>query len=235
MAENPVVPIRAHPDDPLYAASRARHPDRKAMDEQLWVRALRERDEATFSELLDRYYPAMLRLAMAHVRSRAQAEEVVQDTWLAALGGIHRFDGRSSLRAWIFRILLNRARSRGAREARVIAFSVLADGRDPAGVPIHVDALSVVPGRPSPEGHVLARELRTQIERAIATLPRAQREVITLRDVEGWSAADVCEALRITAGNQRVLLHRARARVRNALAGYLFEPTDEPNARAVGM
>lgn len=235
MAEHPVIPIRAHPEDPLRRAPAPPSRDRAIPDEErLWARALRDRDETAFARLLDRYYPAMLRLAMIHVRSRAQAEEVVQDTWLAALRGIHRFAGRSSLKTWVFRILLNRARSCGAREARVIPFSAWDRSAEATDAPSRPSTFAA-PAEQSPECRVLARELRAQIERAIAKLPPAQREVITLRDVDGWSAAETCAALAISEANQRVLLHRARVGVRAALARYLFEPTDAADVRASGM
>ena len=171
------------------------------------VHALRARDEKAFEQLIDRYYTPMLRIATGFVRSHEEAEEVIQDTWIAVLSGIGRFEGRSSFKTWLFRILLNRARTRGAREARMVPFSH------------HTDI--EIPGvAPDAERAILSAELRERIEAAIADLPDHQREVITLRDVEGWDAAEVCEALDLTAANQRVLLHRARMKVREALASY---------------
>lgn len=206
-----------------------------AREEQLLVQALRERDEAAFELVLDRYYSAMLRTAMIYVGSRARAEEVVQETWLAVLGGIHRFDSRSSLKTWIFRILINRARTCATREARVIPLSSFGQGEDVerGGTPYPADPLGGCPpdAEPvffgsaamarNPEDWILSEELGERIEAAMATLPRQQREVIVLRDVEGWAASEVCNMLGITESNQRVLLHRARVRVRDALAPYL--------------
>lgn len=210
-----------------------------ARQEQLLVQALRERDEAAFELVLDRWYSAMLRTAMIYVGSRARAEEVVQETWLAVLGGVQRFDGRSSLKTWIFRILINRAKTSATREARVIPLSSLGQGQsdeDVGGTPYPADPLHGCPpdaealfcGSASmarnPEDRLLSEELRERIEAAIATLPPRQREVIVLRDVEGWAPGEVCSTLGISASNQRVLLHRARVKVRDALAPYLVNP-----------
>jgi RNA polymerase sigma-70 factor (ECF subfamily) len=152
----------------------------------------------------------MLRVARSFVRSLDEAEEVIQETWLAVLNGIDRFEGRSSLKTWIFRILVNRARTRARREARTVAFSSLPPGIDEwAG-----DAVG-------PDQAVIDNELRVVLERAVATLPKVQRLVISLRDIEGWPADEVCEALELSAANQRVLLHRARMRVRELLSSYL--------------
>lgn len=206
-----------------------------AREEQLLVQALRERDEAAFELVLDRWYSAMLRTAMIYVGSRARAEEVVQETWLAVLGGISRFDGRSSLKTWIFRILVNRAKTCGTRESRVIPLSGLGPGDDvdAGGTPYPADPLDGAPrdAEPmffgsaamarNPEDWLLSEELREEIEAAVATLPQKQREVIVLRDVEGWAASEVCNMLGISESNQRVLLHRARVKVRDALAPYL--------------
>ena len=191
------------------------------------VRSLRARDEEAFERVINQYYTPMLRLAMQFVRSREEAEEVIQDTWLAVLSGIDGFESRSSFKTWLFRILVNRARSRAKREARTVAFSAIA----PAGASYGSELQPLESARPAwatnspetrdPEENVLARELNTRIESAIATLPRGQQAVITLRDVEGWSADEVCDALDITQINQRVLLHRARARVRKALGSYV--------------
>ena len=201
------------------------------------MQALRERDEAAFELVLDRWYSAMLRTAMIYVGSRARAEEVVQETWLAVLGGIDRFDSRSSLKTWIFRILINRAKSSGTWDARVVPLSSLGQSDDDVGGtpypadPVHgspPDAEPLFCGSASmarnPEDWLLSEELREHIEAAIQTLPPRQREVIVLRDVEGWTPGEVCNTLGITESNQRVLLHRARVRVRDALAPYLENP-----------
>jgi RNA polymerase sigma-70 factor, ECF subfamily len=182
--------------------------------------------DAEFRELVAEHSSAMLRLALIHSPSRAVAEEVVQETWIAVLRSLDSFEGRSSLRTWICRILINTARRRAAREGRSVPFSsVLGDDEPP-----------VDPGRFRREGpwaghwvefpvdpaeRVLGAEVREQIGRVIAALPSPQREVIVLRDVEGWSAEEVCEALELTPGNQRVLLHRARAKARQALEDLL--------------
>jgi len=201
-------------------------------EEHLLIRALRERDERAFELLLDRWYSPMLRLARSYVRSRADAEEVVQDTWLAVLSGIERFEARSSLRTWIFRILVNRSRTRARREARTVPLSSLpapelsGGGGTPAGQGDWlVDLERVEPlawhgsslDGADPHTRLATNELRERIEEAIRALPARQQQVITLRDLEGWSAEEVCEALDLTPANQRVLLHRARMKVRDAL------------------
>lgn len=206
-----------------------------ADDERRLLDALRAGDEAAFAGLVVRYQPALLRLAMAFVSSRAIAEEVVQDTWVGVIEGLGRFEGRSSLKTWIFRILTNRARSRGEREGRSIAFADLAASEARAHEPA-VDPSAFWPAdhprwgngwvaypRPwdrGPEDQALSGELQRVIRSAIEALAPTQRTVITLRDIEGWTAADVCNALEITETNQRVLLHRARARVRAAIERY---------------
>lgn len=208
----------------------------EAREEQLLVQALRERDDEAFELVLDRYYSAMLRTAMIHVGSRARAEEVVQETWLAVLAGIHGFKGRSSLKTWIFRILINRARTCATREARVVPLSSLAGSQEGAGwggTPYPADPLERMPAGVEPvfgagpsaaataEEQFLAGELAEHIEQAVAALPEKQRAVLVLRDVEGWSAGEVCNMLEISESNQRVLLHRARVKVRDRLAPYL--------------
>jgi len=194
------------------------------------VRSLRARDEEAFERVIKQYYSPMLRLAMHFVRSREEAEEVLQDTWLAVLSGIDGFASRSSFKTWLFRILVNRARTRAKREARTVAFSAVtaAYGSAMYGEVIADPFEAATPvwaGAPSdtrdPETHVLAGELNSRIESAIAALPSGQQAVIRLRDVEGWSADEVCNALKITEVNQRVLLHRARARVREMLVPYV--------------
>jgi RNA polymerase sigma-70 factor, ECF subfamily len=196
------------------------------------VQQLREGDESAFVELIDRYGATMLRVAQMYVRDRATAEEVVQETWLAVLNGIDRFEGRSSLKTWLFRILTNRAKTRGQRDGRMVPFSALAGAGDDADEPSvdpdrflgpdspHPGAWAAPP-RAWPEDKLLERETLGVIEMAIERLPEAQREVIRLRDVEGWTPMEVADALEITDGNQRVLLHRARSKVRAALEEYL--------------
>jgi RNA polymerase sigma-70 factor (ECF subfamily) len=202
-------------------------------DEQRLVDSLRAGDEAAFETLIDRYHTPLLRLAMLYVPSRAVAEEVVQETWLGVLQGLARFEGRSSLKTWMFRILTNRARTRGQREGRSIPFSAVwpPDAAEPSVEmdrffpPEHASAGHWM-SRPQnwealPEERLISEETSAQIQQAIDALPSNQREVITLRDVEGWSSEEVCNVLEISETNQRVLLHRARSKVRRALEQYL--------------
>jgi RNA polymerase sigma-70 factor (ECF subfamily) len=198
------------------------------------VAALRAGDEHSFALLVDRYYDTMLRVARLHVATREAAEDVVQETFLGVIQGIDRFEARSSLRTWMFRILVNRAKTRGEREGRTRPFSsfeaeletdepsvdpdrFLADGRWAGfwGTP-PVE-------RHLPEARLLAVEAGDHLVAAIAALPPTQRLVITLRDVKGFSAPEVCELLDISEANQRVLLHRARAKARATLERYLEE------------
>ena len=195
------------------------------------VAGVRSGDEAVFAQLLDDWSRSMLLLARTFVSTEASAEEVVQDTWLAVIRGIDRFEGRSSLRTWVYRILVNTAKKRGVRERRTVPWSSLADDDhgptvDPA---LFRDADDHYAGGwrsfplawPSCEGAVLAGEVRARIRAAIDALPDRQRVVITLRDVLGHTSREVCEMLEISGANQRVLLHRARAAVRGQLAPYL--------------
>ena len=205
-------------------------------DSPALLQALRGGDEAAFVTLVERYHPMLLRLARMYVADAAAAEEVVQETWLGILNGLDRFEARSSLKTWIVQILMNRARSRGSRDGRVVPFSALWDAqREPPEPAVPADRFRPAddpqwPGHwkaapPSwgddPEQRLLGREMQDHIRGAIDSLAPSQREVIVLRDVQGWSADDVCNALNITETNQRVLLHRARSRVRRALEPYL--------------
>jgi RNA polymerase sigma-70 factor (ECF subfamily) len=207
-------------------------------EEMLLVEQLRAGDETAFAMLVTMYYPAMLRVALMYVSSRAVAEDVIQETWLGVLQGIGRFEGRSSLKTWIFRILANTAKTRAQREGRSVPFSALIDpnieGSEPAVDPdrfFPADDPStpnawVSPPRSwdgLPEERLLSRETAERINAAIQALPPAQRAVITLRDIEGWSAGEVSDRLGVSDGNQRVLLHRARGKVRQALEDYLGE------------
>ena len=195
------------------------------------VQRLRDRDESAFVELIDRYGATMLRVAQMYVRDRATAEEVVQETWLAVLNGIDRFEERSSLKTWLFRILTNRAKTRGQRDGRMVPFSALAGASDEPDPSVDPDRFfgpdSPHPGAWAappvawPQEKLLESETLGVIEMAIDELPEAQRDVILLRDVDGWTPMEVSDALGITDGNQRVLLHRARSRVRAALERYL--------------
>jgi RNA polymerase sigma-70 factor, ECF subfamily len=182
--------------------------------------------------LVDEYGPMLLRVARMYVPSTAVAEEVVQETWIGVLNGIDRFEGRSSLKTWIFRILANIAKTRGERERRSVPFSSAA--RAAAGEP-SVDpdrflpagderarawAIGPIPW-PGPEESLLSGETREVILDAIEKLPPGQREVITLRDVDGWTSEEVRNALELSETNQRVLLHRARSKVRGAIERHL--------------
>jgi RNA polymerase sigma-70 factor, ECF subfamily len=178
------------------------------------LRALRAGDETAFVDLVQRYGPALLRVALSYVRSRAVAEEVVQEAWLAVLRGVDRFEGRSSLKTWIFRIAVNMAKTRATREARSVPFSALAD--EPT-----VDPERFADGHwqhaPTSFEQLQQRDAIRCVEETIGNLSSQQRRVITLRDVCGLSATEVCDLLSLTAENQRVLLHRARAKVCAAL------------------
>jgi RNA polymerase sigma-70 factor (ECF subfamily) len=202
-------------------------------EEMRLVEGLRAGDEAAFAELMRRYGASMLRIAQLYVRSRAVAEEVVQEAWLAVFNGISRFEGRSSLKTWLFRILTNTAKTRAIREGRSIPFSALA-GDVEDGPSVDPDRFlgpdERFPGHWSlppaswagePEERLVAAETLAVIKAAIDKLPPAQALVITMRDVEGFSSEEVRNALDITETNQRVLLHRARTKVRGALEDYL--------------
>ncbi|HEY1323906.1 MAG TPA: sigma-70 family RNA polymerase sigma factor [Streptosporangiaceae bacterium] len=183
------------------------------------VALLRAGDEEAISRLVERWSPTMFRLARSFVDSPQSAEDVVQEAWLGMLSGLARFEGRSSLRTWTFTILVNRARTRGAREARTLPRSPL---EDTAVEPARTWFSTVTPSQwdDTPESAVLSREVLLQLDRAVSTLPSRQRQVVTMRDITGMSAEEVCAALGITPANQRVLLHRARAALRTALTGY---------------
>ncbi len=217
-------PARCPTETILPIAAEPRHLE-PAEDREL--AALRAGDEQAFLSLVSRHHRAMIRLASLYVRSTATAEEVVQETWIGVLRGLDRFEARSSLRSWIFGILVNSARTHAAREARSVPLSSLE--RE-----VEEDAPSVDPDRflgddhrlagnwadppqPWPDASVESQEVLALVREAMATLPEAQRTVMSLRDVDGWDSGEVCEALGISEGNQRVLLHRARSRVR----GYL--------------
>jgi len=204
-------------------------------DEQL-VAALRAGDEDAFRTIVRDWNGSMLRVARIFVPTASLAEEVVSETWVRVLRALDKFEGRSSLKTWVFRILVNTAKTRAQREGRVIPFSSLLDPSRvpeasveperflPDDHPTHPGAWSLPP-RDLPEEELLAAETREVIANAIEALPASQRAVISLRDVEGWSSDEVRNALDLTEVNQRVLLHRARARVRRALEDYLA-PTE---------
>ena len=193
------------------------------------VAALQAGDEQAFASLVDELGPSMLRVARMYVSTRAIAEDVVQETWLGVISGIGRFEGRSSLKTWIFRILTNRAKTRGEREGRSVPFSSLGgDGEGDDGPTVDADrfrggAWISAPSRWSelPESRLVGKETIGVAKAAIDALPETQRAVITLRDVDGWSSEEVRNVLGLSESNQRVLLHRARAKVRQALDSYL--------------
>ncbi|MDQ4058970.1 MAG: RNA polymerase sigma factor [Actinomycetota bacterium] len=199
------------------------------------LHALRAGDEQAFAALVHEHHSGLLRLARMYVSDRAVAEEVVQEAWLGFLESLERFEGRASIKTWLFRILVNVARKRGGREARSVPFSSVWRETDEPDIP------SVDPDRfrgpgdhweghwksyPAsweglPEEHLLSHETRALVDAAISRLPPAQAEVMTLRDLQGWSAQEVCNVLGVTDTNQRVLLHRARSKVRRELERYL--------------
>ena len=193
---------------------------------------LRAGDERAFEALVERHYSTMLAVARHHVKSRAVAEEVVQEAWLGVLKGLDRFEGRSSLRTWILRIVVNIAKTRGVREARSLPFASLAAAGDEPAVeaerfrggddpfPGHWRAY---PGdwQRLPEDALAERETLAIVLATIEQLPPAQRIVITMRDIQGCDSDEVCAALDVSEGNQRVLLHRARSKVRGAIERHL--------------
>jgi RNA polymerase sigma-70 factor (ECF subfamily) len=201
------------------------------LDDAALVEALRRGDEQAFASLVRRHHASLLRLAMSYVATREQAEDAVAETWLGVLKGIDRFEGRSSLKTWIFRILVNRAKTKGVREQRSVPFSSLGTEGDGGEAEPSVD-----PGRFAPAGNwsappqsweglpeerLLSAEAKAVVDDAIARLPDMQRAVITLRDVQGFTAEEARDVLGLTEVNQRVLLHRARSKVRARLEEYL--------------
>jgi RNA polymerase sigma-70 factor (ECF subfamily) len=196
---------------------------------------LRAGDAAAFTALVDAWSPALLRVALLHVSTRASAEEILQETWLAVITQLDRFEGRSSVKTWVFRILENLARTRGQREARSVPWSTaFPEPREPNDGGPTVDprrfrgpedrwpggwtvAGRPAPWHPPPEDAALATELRRQLADALAELPQRQRTVVELRDVHGLTSDEVCDRLELSPANQRVLLHRGRARLRARL------------------
>ena len=207
----------------------------EAHDDGSVIGALREGDEGAFARLVDRYHASLIRVARLYIANRAVADEVVQDTWLGVIQGIWAFEGRSSLKTWIFRILINRAKARAAREGRIVSFARFDAEVEAAEVAVARDRFLPAdhPTEPghwthpprdlgvSPECRLLAREAREHLQDAIEALSEHQRLVLILRDVEGCSTEEVCNALGVQETNARVLLHRARAKVRSALEPYL--------------
>lgn len=205
-------------------------------DEAALVAALREGDESAFADLVDRHTPAMLRVARGYVPSSEIAEEVVQETWIALLKGIWTFEGRSSLRTWLFTVLINVAKRRGLRERRDADVAVLAftgGTVDPARFRESDDPYpghwlpdeAPAPFPDTPEGSALGNELIAITRRELDKLPDRQRTVVAMRDMLGMDSAEVCELLDISLANQRVLLHRGRAALRQVLEDYLREST----------
>jgi len=206
-----------------------------SLEESDLLDALRRGDEDAFARLVGEHHASLRRVARLYVANAAIADEVVQDTWLGVIRGLWAFEGRSSLKTWIFRILVNRARTRAVRESRNVPFTAtLATESDPdpepslgpnlswddSPAPGHWTGPSLDPGS-SPERSLLTKELREQLRTVIDALPSNLRIVVWLRDVEGWSSEEVCNALAIQETNQRVLLHRARSRLRAALEPYV--------------
>ena len=207
-------------------------PDRPAVSDEQTVAALRAGDERTFRDLFARSYPVMKRVARTYVASDAVAEEVVQETWMAVVAGIERFEGRSALGTWMFSILTNQAKTHSAREKRAVPFSSVAPRN--AGEPsVHPDRFQTddeawpghwaTPPRPwqKPERRLLSLEARERLKAALAQLPERQRLIVGLRDIDGRSAEEVCQLLGLSQENQRVLLHRGRSRLRAVLEEYV--------------
>jgi RNA polymerase sigma-70 factor (ECF subfamily) len=215
------------------------------IDEQTLIERLKARDESAFVELIESYYGYLFPLADFYVSNKAVAEEVVQETWLAVLKGIDRFEGRSSFKTWISQIVMNQARTRGVREGRMVPFSEFADDDkpepaiDPAcfqlqheGCPGHW-SVAPRPWNDDPESQLLSSESMTVLQNAVALLPDAQRLVLTMRDIQGDTPEEVCNVLSISETNQRVLLHRARSRVRGMVESHFSKSgrTDRDGSR----
>jgi len=223
---------------PVEGTCTAAKAEAQTLEDTKLVEALRQGDEQAFTSLVERHYASMLSVATNYVSSRAVAEEVVQEAWLGVLRGLHQFEARSSLKTWIFCILINRAKTCMEREGRTLPFSSMGDRGDnpaePAVDPSRFHALDH-PTRPhqwctsprpwgdSPEEQLLSAETQACIRRAIDELPHGQRDVITMRDIEGWEPKEVCAILSISEANQRVLLHRARSKVRRAVEQYVAD------------
>ncbi|MBZ9597069.1 sigma-70 family RNA polymerase sigma factor [Streptomyces erythrochromogenes] len=217
---------------------------RELPPDEVLVQRLRAGDEETFALVLDSWSGSMLRLAMSFVSTKASAEEAVQDTWLAVIRGIDGFEGRASLKTWVYRILVNTAKARGTKESRTVPFASLLPEEE-EGPTVDAERFRA-PGeqyaghwvagqepRPwhIPEDHVLRGEVREVIAEAIDELPPRLRTVITLRDVAGYGSDEVCSLLEISPGNQRVLLHRGRALLRRKLESYLSGAHDVASGR----
>ena len=205
------------------------------MTDDALLERLRAGDEDAFGVLLDGWSGGMVRLARSFVSTDESAADVVQETWLAVIEGIDRFEGRSSLKTWVYRILTNTAKRRGVREHKVVPMSSVDDSGPtvdpsrfrPAGDPFPGHWWDFPPAWPSPEQGLLTAEVRTHLTDALAELPERQRLVVVLRDIEGCPYDEVCELLGITPANQRVLLHRARAFLRGKLEEYYRQEGDD--------
>ena len=207
------------------------------LDELELLHLLRQRDEKAFAQLIEQYHASLVRLAGIYVQDMTTAEEVAQETWLAVLQGLERFEGRSSLKTWVFSILTNKAKTRSRRESRTLSYTSLEESlqsqptvdpqrfRDPAEAGANHWTKGAEPASWAgiPEEVLLSQETMETIRRTIESLPETQRLVITLHDQEEISTQEICNILGITETNQRVLLHRARARLRQALEDY-FAP-----------
>ena len=195
-------------------------PDRTSGADAAVIEALRRGDEAAFTHLVDQNHATLRRIARIYVPSQAIADEVVQDTWLAVIQGVWAFEGRSSLKTWLLRILINRARTRALREGRMVP-SLESGLEDPPPTAAGYAASALSDPAPSPEARLLTEEMHTQVRTAVDALPSMQRLVLTMRDLEGCSGEEVCNVLGLSETNQRVILHRARTRVRAALTSQL--------------
>ena len=199
-------------------------------------------DEDAYRAVVAEWGPSLLRAARTYLPSRASAEEAVQETWVAVLGGLPRFEGRSSLKTWVFRVLVNIAKSRAVKDARTVPLSALGDERHDPTVPggVHqraeeapgcwISVAAPLPWQNAPESAVLATEAQHALAGALLRLPRRQRAVVTLRDVYGYTSSEACDLLEVTPAAQRVLLHRGRAALRGRLGSYYAD--DRPLSQA---
>ena len=222
-------------DDRKHAIKAPRNRPKVTYEELELIESLRKGEESAFATLIERYHGRLLRFAQTFVSNQAVAEEVVQETWMAVLEGIHRFEGRSSLKTWIFQILQNLAKTKGKREHRYISFFDVANAtsqeensvmepervRTSSHLTGHWAILPTTRDENTPERLLESKEILAQIEKVIQSLPSYQRQVIILHDIDGVDSEEICQMLNITPTNQRVLLHRARLKVRRALHPYL--------------
>ena len=218
--------------------------DAREFDDPAFLERLRQGDEAAYRALIRRFHGRLTAVAASIIGSKAQAEEVVQDAWLAVHAGISRFEGRSSLTTWLFSIVLNRAKTRIGRESRTVGLPMILDGAAPGetGVPAsafkpdgHWAEAPTLWDDISPERIVAGRQLWDHVAVVIDAMPAGQKAVITLRDLEGQDAETVCDLLEISPENQRVLLHRARTRVRQAVDALLRAPARGGGGPSRGM